>query len=66
MVYRHPFPGPGLAVRCLGAINEDRLRVLRQADANAANSDTIRVKVQKGSDGATLPGYTYTQDAQDF
>jgi len=40
--------------------------ILRQADANAANSDTIRVKVQKGSDGATLPGYTYTQDAQDF
>ena len=36
------------------------------ADANAANSDTIRVKVQKGSEGATLPGYTYTQDAQDF
>ena|SRR2546423_1815509 len=40
--------------------------ILRQADANAANSDTIRVKVQKGSEGATLPGYTYTQDAQDF
>ena len=40
--------------------------ILRQADANAANSDTIRVKVQKGSDGASLPGYTYTQDAQDF
>jgi len=40
--------------------------ILRQADSNAANSDTIRVKVQKGSEGATLPGYTYTQDAQDF
>ena len=40
--------------------------ILRQADANAANSDIIRVKVQKGSEGATLPGYTYTQDAQDF
>ena len=40
--------------------------MLRQADANAANVDTIRVKVQKGGDGATLPGYTYTQDAQDF
>jgi GMP synthase (glutamine-hydrolysing) len=33
LVYRHPFPGPGLAVRCLGAITPDRLRVLRQADA---------------------------------
>ena len=40
--------------------------ILRHADANAAKSDTVRVKVQKGSDGATLPGYTYTQDAQDF
>jgi GMP synthase (glutamine-hydrolysing) len=32
LVYRHPFPGPGLAVRCLGAVTESRLRVLRQAD----------------------------------
>jgi GMP synthase (glutamine-hydrolysing) len=33
MVWRHPFPGPGLAVRCLGAITTERLDVLRQADA---------------------------------
>jgi GMP synthase (glutamine-hydrolysing) len=33
LVYRHPFPGPGLAVRCLGPVTMDRLRVLRQADA---------------------------------
>ena len=30
---RHPFPGPGLAVRCLGEITRERLRVLRKADA---------------------------------
>jgi hypothetical protein len=40
--------------------------MLRQADSQAANVDTVRVKVQKTADGATLPGYTYTQDAQDF
>jgi GMP synthase (glutamine-hydrolysing) len=33
MVWRHPFPGPGLAVRCLGPVSADRLEVLRQADA---------------------------------
>lgn len=33
MVWRHPFPGPGLAVRCLGAVSDDRLRILREADA---------------------------------
>src|SRR5262249_56904336 len=32
-VWRHPFPGPGLAVRCLGPVSAARLEVLRQADA---------------------------------
>src|SRR5262249_28740903 len=32
LVYRHPFPGPGLAVRCLGAVTAARLSVLRGAD----------------------------------
>ncbi|MDA8698184.1 glutamine-hydrolyzing GMP synthase [Rhodopirellula sp.] len=33
LVWRHPFPGPGLAVRCLGEITKERLAVLREADA---------------------------------
>jgi GMP synthase (glutamine-hydrolysing) len=32
-IWRHPFPGPGLAVRCIGPVTADRLDVLRQADA---------------------------------
>jgi GMP synthase (glutamine-hydrolysing) len=35
IVWRHPFPGPGLAIRIVGAVDEDRLRILREADAIA-------------------------------
>ena len=40
--------------------------VLRRADADAANAETIRLKVLRTSEGATLPGYTFTQDSQEF
>jgi GMP synthase (glutamine-hydrolysing) len=35
MVWRHPFPGPGLAIRIIGAVNRQRLDILREADAIA-------------------------------
>jgi hypothetical protein len=41
--------------------------VLRRADATAASTDTLRVKVEKTGEGAQLPGYTFTQDSsQEF
>jgi GMP synthase (glutamine-hydrolysing) len=33
LVWRHPFPGPGLGVRCIGEVTKDRLDTLREADA---------------------------------
>jgi hypothetical protein len=40
--------------------------MLRQADTDAASSQTMRVKVAKSTEGASLPGFTYTQESQDF
>lgn len=33
IIYRHPFPGPGLAIRCIGNVTKERLEILRKADA---------------------------------
>jgi GMP synthase (glutamine-hydrolysing) len=41
VVWRHPFPGPGLAVRIVGEVTEDRLEILRQADAIARDELTV-------------------------
>lgn len=41
IVWRHPFPGPGLAIRIIGAIDEERLSILRAADAIARDELTI-------------------------
>ncbi|HTK95129.1 MAG TPA: hypothetical protein VL382_05775 [Terriglobales bacterium] len=40
--------------------------MLRTANATAASTDTVRVKIQKTETGATLPGYTFTQESQEF
>ncbi|MDR0488037.1 MAG: glutamine-hydrolyzing GMP synthase [Propionibacteriaceae bacterium] len=41
MVWRHPFPGPGLAIRIIGEVTEDRLSILREADAIAREELTL-------------------------
>lgn len=40
--------------------------ILRRADGSATTTDTTRVKVQKSGDGATLPGFTFTQESESF
>src|SRR5690606_12814307 len=40
IVWRHPFPGPGLAIRVVGSVTEDRLDILRRADAIARHELT--------------------------
>jgi hypothetical protein len=40
--------------------------MLRPADVKAPDADTIRVKVAKSPEGVSLPGYTFTQDLQEF
>lgn len=40
--------------------------MLRPANVSAPESESIRVKVSRHDDGMTLPGYTFTQDSQEF
>ena len=57
MVYRQPFPGPGLGVRCLGAITRDRLEAVRESDA------ILREEVAKnGLEGKVWQYFTVIPD----
>ena len=57
MVYRQPFPGPGLGVRCLGAITRDRLEAVRESDA------ILREEFQKnGLEGKVWQYFTAVPD----
>ena len=65
-VWRHDESGKNFLVTKIYDELFTKFAMLRPADATAASAETVRVKVQKAADGATLPGYTYTQDAHDF
>lgn len=47
LVWRHPFPGPGLAVRCLGEVCEEKLAILREADAVFLD-ELVRAELYRG------------------
>lgn len=65
-VWRNDASGQNFLVTKLYSEVFAQFAMLRHADATAATTDTVRVKVQKTPEGATLPGYTFTQDSQDF
>lgn len=65
-VWRNDATGQNFLVTKLYSEALAQIAILRPADASAAQADTIRLKVQRTGEGATLPGYTFTQDLQDF
>ena len=65
-VWRNDQDGKDYLVTKLYSEVFSQYAVLRHAGADAASGDTTRVKVEKSSEGATLPGYTFTQESQEF
>jgi hypothetical protein len=65
-VWRNDADGKNYLVTKLYSEVFTQYAMLREASSNAADAGTTRVKVIKQGEHATLPGYTYTQDAQDF
>jgi hypothetical protein len=65
-VWRHDKNGKNYLVTKVYSEIFTQFAVLREATADAASADTVRIRVQKVGEGASLPGYTFTQDSQDF
>ncbi len=62
-VWRQDSTGKNFLVTKLYNEVFSQFAMLRPADATAATTDTVRVKVSKSAEGAMLPGYTFTQDS---
>jgi len=65
-VWRHDESGQTYLVTKLYNEVFAQYAILRRADSSAATTDTTRVKVTKTADGASLPGYTFTQESESF
>ncbi len=65
-VWRHDETGRTFLVTKLDDEVFAQFVILRHADADAASGQTLRIKVVKTPEGPTLPGYTFTQDTQEF
>ncbi len=65
-VWRHDQSARNYLVTKLYSEVFSQYAILRPADSSASQAETVRVKVEKTADGATLPGYTFTQESQDF
>lgn len=62
-VWRHDETGQIFLVTKLYNEVFSQYAMLRPADSTATTTDTRRIKVAKGADGVSLPGYTFTQDS---
>jgi hypothetical protein len=65
-VWRHDETGQTYLVTKLYNEVFAQYAILRRADSSAATTDSTRVKVTKSADGASLPGYTFTQESESF
>jgi hypothetical protein len=65
-IWRHDRSGANFLVTKVYDEVFTQYAMLRPARLSAPESETIRVKVAKLDDGMTLPGYTFTQDSQEF
>lgn len=64
-VWREDATGQNFLVTKLYSEVFSQYAMLRPADSSAATTQTRRIKVQKNNDGATLPGFTFTQDSNE-